>query len=107
MDTKVVNINIDPYDVYIGRPSKWGNPFKEGKDGTRKGVLRKYREWLLLNDRLLTMVMDLDGKILGCHCKPKDCHGDVIVSVIKSLKNWEKNKFFFKEDNDDTKVRSS
>ena len=26
----------DPYDVYVGRPSKWGNPFLIGRDGTEE-----------------------------------------------------------------------
>ncbi len=38
----VVNIRTDKYDVFIGRPSKWGNPFIIGKDGTREEVLEKY-----------------------------------------------------------------
>ena len=97
METKVVNVNKDPYDVYIGRGTKWGNPFVEGKDGTRKEIIQRFRDWLMLNDKLMADITDLDGKTLGCHCKPKDCHGDVIVSVIESLKNWEKNKCFFKE----------
>ena len=33
--TKVVNKYHENYDVYIGRGSKWGNPFVIGKDGDR------------------------------------------------------------------------
>jgi hypothetical protein len=29
--------------VYIGRPSKWGNPFVIGRDGSREEVIEKYR----------------------------------------------------------------
>ena len=29
--------------VYIGRPSKWGNPFVIGRDGARADVIAKYR----------------------------------------------------------------
>ena len=41
---KVVNIDLDEYDVFIGRPSKWGNPFviKPG-EYTRKESLDKYK----------------------------------------------------------------
>ena len=35
MKTKVVHCKRSNYDVYIGRPYKWGNPFTIGKDGTR------------------------------------------------------------------------
>ena len=31
--TKVINIRFHDYDVYIGRPSRWGNPYSIGKDG--------------------------------------------------------------------------
>lgn len=41
---KVVHCKREPYDVYIGRPSKWGNPFVIEKDGTRKEVIEKYKE---------------------------------------------------------------
>jgi hypothetical protein len=31
-DTRVVHCQREPYDVYIGRPSDWGNPFTHIKD---------------------------------------------------------------------------
>lgn len=91
----VVNIKNDEYDIYIGRNSvygdeKWGNPFEIGKDGTRKEVIKLYKDWLWQQPDLLIDLMSLDGKVLGCHCKPKSCHGDVIVEVIQALKNAEK-----------------
>lgn len=33
--------------AYIGRPSKWGNPFVIGADGTRDEVVERYRTWLV------------------------------------------------------------
>ena len=30
--TKVVHCKKELYDVYIGRPSKWGNPFSHIKE---------------------------------------------------------------------------
>ena len=51
--TRVVNINKEIYDVYIGRPSKWGCPFVIGKDGTRKEVIAKYRTWVLSQPHLI------------------------------------------------------
>jgi len=81
--TKVVNLNKEPYDVYIGRGSKWGNPFKIGKDGTRDEVIEKYRKYLLDNEDLLKELKELEGMRLGCYCKPKKCHGDILVELIK------------------------
>lgn len=80
--TKVVNCNTEFYDVYIGRPSKWGNPFKIGPDGSRKEVIEKYRKYILNNDDLLNSLHELENKILGCWCKPKACHGDVLVELV-------------------------
>ena len=81
--TKVVNCNTEYYDVYIGRPSKWGNPFKIGVDGTRKEVIQKYRNYIISNKELMDSLHELEGKILGCYCKPKSCHGDVLVELIE------------------------
>lgn len=84
--TKVVHCKQQFYDVYIGRPSKWGNPFSIGPDGTRQEVIEKYRTWLLNNEELLLQIMELDGKTLGCWCKPKACHGDVLIEVLNEIK---------------------
>lgn len=77
----VVHCKKEPYDVYIGRPSKWGNPFVIGRDGTREEVIEKYRHYILHNPRLLADLSELKGKVLGCWCAPKPCHGDVLVEL--------------------------
>jgi hypothetical protein len=81
----VVNIRKDKYDVFIGRPSKWGNPFFIGKDGTREEVLKKYKEYIVNKPELLKQLPELKGKVLGCYCKPLPCHGDVLEELIKEL----------------------
>ena len=83
---KVVHCKKESYDIYIGRPSKWGNPFKVGKDGTRKEVIEKYRNYILANKKLMNCLDELDEKILGCWCKPKLCHGDILVELIEKKK---------------------
>jgi hypothetical protein len=83
--TLVVHCKLSKYDVYIGRPSIWGNPFQIGKDGTREEVLEKYRTWLKSKPDLLRMIKrELRGKVLGCWCKPKACHGDVLAALANS-----------------------
>jgi hypothetical protein len=68
--------------VYIGRPSKWGNPFIIGRDGNRSEVIRKYREWLFgRKDIMEAARRELAGKDLVCFCSPKACHGDVLMAV--------------------------
>jgi Domain of unknown function (DUF4326) len=83
MKTTVVHCKKSPYDVYIGRPSKWGNPFAIGWDGERDEVISKYREWIKTQPNLLKDIRLLKGKRLGCFCKPKACHGDVLAELAE------------------------
>lgn len=66
-------------DVYIGRGSKWGNPFIIGRDGTREEVVEKYFYHAARSPELLRSLPELTGKRLLCFCKPEECHGDVLV----------------------------
>jgi hypothetical protein len=77
----VVHCKRADYQVYIGRPSKWGNPFEIGKDGTREEVIAKYRVWIQTQPQLLAALPLLKGKILGCYCYPQACHGDVLAEL--------------------------
>jgi hypothetical protein len=86
---RVVHCKKSRYDVYIGRPSKWGNPFEIGKDGTREEVIEKYREWIIKKPALMNALSELKGKVLGCWCSPKACHGDVLVELSDELENKE------------------
>ncbi len=81
----VVHCKKAKYDVYIGRPSVWGNPFVIGKDGDRVSVVTKYRNWLLSQPELVQRAKrELQGKILGCWCAPAACHGDVLSEIANS-----------------------
>lgn len=86
-EATVVNCKKSTYDVYIGRPSKWGNPFTIGVHGNRKEVIEKYKLWIYEQPDLLSSLGELEGKVLGCHCSPLPCHGDVLVDLI--LRNGE------------------
>ena len=81
---RVVHCKKENCDIYIGRPSKWGNPFSIGKDGTRKEVIEKYKKYILNNEKLMNDLYELEGKVLGCWCKPKACHGDVLVELVNN-----------------------
>lgn len=83
--TRVVNVRQESYDIYIGRGSKWGNPFVVGKDGTREQVITRYEEWILSQPELYKSLHELKDKILGCYCKPKACHGDVLAHLVDQL----------------------
>lgn len=103
MPTIVVNINNEPYDVYIGRAGHgqagtFGNPYKAG------GICRRCKRLHVtgtetlacfedyFTDRVLKdadfreQVRTLKGKRLGCFCKPGPCHGDVIARLLDNNK---------------------
>jgi len=86
--TTVVNIRGNDFDVYIGRGSPYGNPFRIGDHGTRSDVIRLYRAHFLSDEGLMKMAREnLRGKVLGCYCKPKTCHGDVIADYLNNLRD--------------------
>jgi hypothetical protein len=100
--TIVINITaIDgerpDYDVYIGRGngraglkrSKWANPFKVGKDGSRDEVIAQYRAYLDEHPDLLRAIPELVGKRLGCWCAPESCHGDVLAALANAYARGE------------------
>lgn len=86
---KVVHCKKEPYDIYVGRGSKFGNPYshKEGTSAkwvveTREDAIRLYGEWLRAQPELMAAVKkELKGKTLGCWCKPLACHGDVLLKI--------------------------
>jgi hypothetical protein len=80
----VVHCKRTQHDVYIGRPSKWGNPFVIGRDGTRDEVIEKFRQYGLRKGLDKTAKTELRGKVLGCWCSPAACHGDVLAEWANS-----------------------
>ena len=82
----VVHCKWSPYDVYIGRPSKWGNPFVMKDGWTRGDVIELYENWLTSNeaDGLMLELHELRGKVLGCWCAPLPCHGDVLARLANA-----------------------
>lgn len=85
MRTVVVNQNQEDFDVYIGRPSDFGNPFPVGKD--RKKAIKLYENYFLekieVDAEFKQKVLALRSKKLGCFCKPLACHGDIIVEYLE------------------------
>jgi len=100
----VVKVRQDktaPFDEYIGDEYKhretkevvyeksiWANPYnKEYRRGeiTLEESLAKYEADIRSCPDLMAKIPDLAGKRLGCWCKPKKCHGDVLVKLFKEL----------------------
>ncbi len=82
---KVVNSYKTHYTMYIGRGSKWGNPFVIGVHGTRDEVIQKYEVYLRGKPELLAQLPELKDEVLGCFCKPQKCHGDILIKLYKEL----------------------
>ena len=82
---KVINKhhgNVSKDAVYIGRPSKWGNPFIVGKHGQRGECVDLYEKWIRTQPELIKQIKaELKGKDLVCFCAPQRCHGDVILQI--------------------------
>ena len=81
------------YDLYIGRElnypkakfnrSKWANPFSVKRYG-REEALRLYKEYVRNTPDLYNSLPELEGKILGCWCKPESCHGDILFELLET-----------------------
>jgi hypothetical protein len=99
----VVNMNAGAkFDVYMGRPGHgfpgpFGNPFgakmhtvrSTARGEVRDEVIRAHAEWFRkrVSSDLVFMgqVLALRGKRLGCFCKPKSCHADVIAEFVNRV----------------------
>ena len=94
---------MPPNTIYVGRPSKWGNPLRARtrSDGGRKAVLRAYRQlietgavrvanhmtisgadWETHRQYVLENISQLRGKDLACWCSlDQACHADVLLEL--------------------------
>ena len=82
--TRVVHCKREKHDVYIGRPGPWGNPFRLADDSpeSRAKAIEQYEAWIRGRPELMAEARRLlRGKVLGCWCSPKPCHGDVLARI--------------------------
>src|SRR5258708_26752022 len=73
--------------VYIGRGSKWGNPFRIGVDGDRPTVIARHAAWLRNQHDLLRALEELRSKNLVCFCAPQVCHGDLLPRLANASRD--------------------
>ena len=92
-----VNIKDQQCDLYCGRTdngkshatnsSGFGNPFVVGSQYTQEQAVEAFKTWLYSDDgydcRVRVMSSVKPGMKLGCYCKPKPCHVDVIIEYWK------------------------
>ena len=79
-----IGIDIIPKDaIYVGRPTKWGNPYKidDKRGNTREVVIKRYEHWLTSSSQLMSELVELRGKDLYCWCAPLPCHADVLLRL--------------------------
>jgi len=79
-------------DVYIGRAcsrggwelpqSKWHNPYSVKAAGSAEQACILYEQYIR-NSQLMDQLGELEGKVLGCWCKPGPCHGDVLLKLLE------------------------
>ncbi|CAM3780803.1 DUF4326 domain-containing protein [Vreelandella rituensis] len=80
--THAINCKHQKADVYIGRGSRFGNPFPITASRSRSASLAAFREWVAHQPELLRLVRQtLPGKSLGCFCAPQPCHGDILAEI--------------------------
>lgn len=90
----VVHCQRSYFDVLIDRTTKWGNLFTHVQDrmtraaflvSTREEAIAAYEDWLSTQSNLLADLPELEDKILGCWCRPRACHGDVLIRLANKL----------------------
>lgn len=85
--TRVVHCKKEKYDIYIGRPSILGNPYTLSRNRDRDTVIKLFREYAVdrmkHDPKFAEAIRACRGKVLGCWCKPKACHGDVIAELAE------------------------
>ncbi len=67
--------------VYIGRGSKWGNPYPITEDDSREDVIKLYEDLIVPLFGKSQIQHELKGKDLVCFCAPKACHGDILLRI--------------------------
>lgn len=107
---KDIRNNLPSEYYYIGRPSKFGNPYSSKKDtiakysvSTKEEAIEYYEKYLhesgLIND-----IGELQGKILVCWCinsnkyiKDQEivCHGQILQKYLQKLEADQQRETIF------------
>jgi hypothetical protein len=87
--TRVVHLKRERYDVRIDRATKWGNPYRIPPEGrtpeNEREILGKYEAHVRSRPDLMAALPELRGKVLGCWCAPRACHGDVLARLADEV----------------------
>lgn len=74
---------MPPNTIYVGRPTKWGNPIRSHPF---LSVVELYEQWLTRTPEGRKVAQaarrELAGKDLACWCSlAHDCHADVLLKI--------------------------
>ena len=88
MNTRLVNVRKEPYDICIMRPGYYQNPYPIGDvHGDRETVIKLFESYFLSRMRTDKVyrkaIQRLRGKVIGCCCAPKPCHGDIYIKYFR------------------------
>ena len=69
--------------VYVGRPTKWGNPYKPEHFTVPSGAVDAFRVLMESEEYNIEMIQrELKGRVLACWCPlDKPCHADVLLEI--------------------------
>lgn len=76
----------------IGKKGWMGNPYPESEYGRIECIRRfanDFQDRLESDPEFRNAVDQLEGETLGCYCKPKACHGDVIRNYLEGRKLFD------------------
>jgi hypothetical protein len=84
---------MPPNTVYVGRPTKWGNPYHIAGFVSREGAVRNYHIWL--RERLVEdphFLDELKDKDLACWCRlDEPCHADILLKFLSNMEYCDHN----------------
>lgn len=105
---------MPPLAIYVGRPTKWGNPFQAKRWGHAKSVIL-HKRWLAgdigaltlermgfhpaeidaldrLRCRVLTDLHQLAGRNLACWCPVNTdwCHAETLLQLARTHADYER-----------------
>ena len=71
--------------IYVGRRTKWGNPWKIGESGTREQVIELFEQYIHdVLEKQPEFLDELRGKDLVCWCAPLACHADILLKLANA-----------------------
>jgi hypothetical protein len=76
---------MPPNTVYVGRPTRWGNPYRVHEGNRQQAVGLFLQSIMTMPMSLAEVKAELRGKDLACWCRlDQPCHADVLLEIANS-----------------------